>query len=156
MHHLLVYILLGSSGARDNSSGRAPINPPLGILKAMISNKKLMLLIIASSLRFVGGFSLGRYFTNTLCNHLCAIDIVSILVEDGGVIIRPCLFDSLLWVLCSYNPIYFSRAFPDSSSSYSLYNALIICLGGSSSAYLGGLVADTWATKQRSGWRSPK
>jgi hypothetical protein len=70
----------------------------------IVRSRRILLLLVASSLRFYAGNSLAAFL-----------------------------------------PVYMGRAFPEDNGRYSLYNALIVCLGGAVAAYAGGHVADAWA-----------
>eukprot|EP00612_Vaucheria_litorea_P003576 CAMPEP_0171462658 /NCGR_PEP_ID=MMETSP0945-20130129/6603_1 /TAXON_ID=109269 /ORGANISM="Vaucheria litorea, Strain CCMP2940" /LENGTH=442 /DNA_ID=CAMNT_0011989219 /DNA_START=64 /DNA_END=1392 /DNA_ORIENTATION=- len=51
------------------------------------------------------------------------------------------------YVIGGYLPSFFSEKFPDDSSLYSYLNASVVSIGGATSAYLGGKIADKWLIK---------
>merc|ERR1719215_2183315 len=44
----------------------------------------------------------------------------------------------------TFLPKYYNRRFPDDLAAYSALNALIVCVGGVTSAYMGGYLNDLW------------
>lgn len=72
-------------------------------LRIISSDRVVLLLFLATPLRFLGGFAIGTFL-----------------------------------------PQYFKRRFPAQQAVYATLNALVVSLGGATSAYTGGYVSDRW------------
>ncbi|KAG5188640.1 major facilitator superfamily domain-containing protein [Tribonema minus] len=94
-----------AAAAKRNEGGGGSV-PPFRALLALLANPRVVLLLVATSLRMIG-----------------------------------------TWVVASYFPDYFLRAFPAREGAYSAINGAIVAAGGVASSFAGGALADAWARR---------